>query len=231
MRRLRDHFQPCESCVQPQPTEEAGQPPHRKASPASYLQPSCLRSGPKVAAAPLVIPHQPSNSTGQQSPRPAPTGEGLRHSAPQRTKNYSAVPLQPGCPRSGPKVAAAPLVIPRRPSNSTGQRSPHAAPTGEGRRHWAPQPTMNSTAPVLPGCLRSEPMEAAAPRARHPYWALSKPVLRKALQDRAREQPQKSGAAPAGALQPGRPGAAGPRPQLVPSTRSAASPRWLRTAP
>jgi hypothetical protein len=192
------------------------------------LQPSSLRPEPKAVAAPLAIPYQPSNSTGHQSPHPAPTGAGLRHLAPQQTKYYSSVPLQTSCPRPEPKEAAAPLAIRRQLSNSTGQPCPHAAPTGAGLRHWARRRTMNSTALLQPGCLRSEPMEAAAPRARHPYWVLSKLVLRK--QTRAQEQPRTLEAAPAGALQPGQLAEAAPRPQMVPSTRSAACPRWLRTA-
>lgn len=166
VRHLRAHFHPAASCAQPQPTEEAVQPPNRKASPASHFQLDPRRPELKEAAALLVMPRQPSNPTGLQSPHPAPTEEGLRHLARPRTESCSSFPLQPSCLRSELKEAAAPLVIPYQPSNSTGQHSPHPEPTAEGLRHLARQRIRYySSVPFQPSCLRSGPMVAAAPLA------------------------------------------------------------------
>jgi len=95
--------------------EEAGQLPNRKASPTSYLQPSCLRSAPKEAGVPLANPHQPSHPTvhlPQHCAQSEPAGEGVRHWAPRRTMNSALNPtaqLSPSCRRSAPLEEAAQL--------------------------------------------------------------------------------------------------------------------------
>ena len=178
---FRTHFRTTSLSVPARPSgphprrmEEAGQLPNRKASPTSYLQPSCLRSEPKEAAAPLANPW---------------------------------VTASPCARFQQLKEEAAPLANP--PSNPTVHLQQH--------------------------CARPEPTEEEAPLARHPYWAPSQPVLREAPQARAQEQLQKIEAVPAGELQRGQrlcqPGEAGPPPPTVPSARSAAGPRWLKTAP
>ena len=217
MSRLRTHFRTMSlsvhsrpSCSHPQPMEEAARlpNPHRKASPTSYLQ-RRLSLELKEEAARLATPHRSSNPTAyfrQHCPSPEPTEEGARHLAPFRTTNSTARLLQ-SCLRPEPKEAAAPLANPPQPSNPTvrlQQHCPQPEPTGEAVRHLAPRRTMNSalnsTAQLQPSCLRSERMEEAAQLASHPYWTPSQPVLRKARQARAREQPQKLEAAPAGEL-------------------------------
>lgn len=119
---FRTHFPTMSLSVPARPSgphcrlmEEAGQLPIRKASPTSYLQPSCLRSEPKEAGVPLANPHQPSHPTAhlqQHCAHSEPAGEGVRHLAPRRTMNStlnSTARLSPSCLRSAPMEEAAQL--------------------------------------------------------------------------------------------------------------------------
>src|SRR5208282_3823041 len=135
--------------------------PHRKARPTSYLQQGRL-SLRRMEEAARSVSHFRSHFRTHF-----------------RTTSLTSY-LQPSCLRSEPKEAAVPLANPHQPSHPTVHLPQHCAqsePTGEGVRHLAPRPTMNSTlnptAQLSPSCRRSAPMEEAVQRASHPYWAPS----------------------------------------------------------
>lgn len=169
--------------------EEAG----RLVKPKASLQHGRLNLELKAVAAPLANPLRTTNVTAKIQRHYPLTAAGVRRLALLRTR-HSIARLQPSWVFPALTEAGEQPANPRLSWNGNVRLPRHCRPTAEGARRSAPRRAMNSTVQQQ-NCERSELMEAAAPRASHPYWAQAESVLQ---QDRAWERLRRLEAAPAG---------------------------------